>query len=190
MRHEYVARGGVDVHVRDGLGHGIGVALNVRVRKPAAHVRGLHKRKQPDVHRPERILQRDRRERTVIHGRDVDAAAIHDAPAEGEPLRRVVVAADEQHGHAACAQLGEKAVEQLDRLDRRHGLVVHVARYEHAVRLLVVQNGEDLPQDVRLILEHGKSVDTLAEMQVGEVEKFHRIVPLLARPGRGVMLPL
>lgn len=61
---------------------------------------------------------------------------------------------------------------------------------EHAVRLLVVQNGEDLPQDVRLILKHGKSVDTLAEMQVGEVEKFHRIASLLARPGRGVMLPL
>ena len=56
--------------------------------------------------------------------------------------------------------------------------------------MLVVQNGEDLPQDVRLILEHGKSVDTLAEMQVGEVEKFHRIASLLARPGRGVMLPL
>ena len=161
MRHEHVARGGVDGHVRDGLGHGIGVALNVRVRKPAAHVRGLHKRQQPDVHRSERIMQRDRRERTVIHGRDVD-----DAPAEGEPLRRVVVAADEQHGHAACAQLGEKAVEQLDRLDRRHGLVVHVARDEHAVRLLVVQNGEDLPQDVRLILKHGKFIHTLAEVQV------------------------
>ena len=64
------------------------------------------------------------------------------------------------------------------------------ARDEHAVRPLVVQNGEDLPQDVRLILKHGKSVDTLAEMQVGEVEKFHRIASLLARPGRGVMLPL
>ena len=47
-----------------------------------------------------------------------------------------------------------------------------------------------VPQNVRLILKHGKSVDTLAKMQIGEVEKFHCIASLLARPGRGVMLPL
>ena len=182
VRHEHVARSRIDVHVRDGFGHGVGVALDLRVREPAAHVRGLQKRQQPYGYGAEFVAQHDGRDRAAVDRRDVDAAAVHDPPAEGEPLRRVVVAADEQHWHAARAQLGQKSVEQLDGLGRRHGLVVHVARNQHAVRPLIVQNGEDLPQNICLIFQHRKAVDPLAEMQVGEVKKFH-IGPLLPAAG-------
>ena len=154
------------------------------------HHGGLEKGQKVHVQRAVLVGEGNGHRHTGEHRADVHPAVLQQGRTEGNAVGGVVVAADEQHGHAACAQLGEKAVEQLDRLDRRHELVVYVARDEHAVRLLVVQNGEDLPQDVRLILKHGKSDDTLAEMQVGEVEKFHRIASLLARPGRGVMLPL
>ena len=182
VRHEHVACSRIDVHVRDGGGYGVGVALDLRVREPAAHVRGLQKRQQPQVHRPDFVAQHDGRDRAAVDRRDVDAAAAHDPPAEGEPLRRVVVAADEQHWHAARAQLGQKSVEQLDGLGRRHGLVVYVACDQHAVRPLVVQDRENLTQDICLILQHRKAVDPLAEVQVGEVKKFH-IGPLLPAAG-------
>ena len=84
----------------------------------------------------------------------MDAAAVHDPPAKGEPFRGVVVAADEQNGHAARTQPGQKLIEQLDSLGRRHGLVVHVARDQHAVRPLVVQDRKNLPQNIGLILQH------------------------------------
>ena len=87
VRHEHVARTFVDVHVRDRFGHGVGVALDLRVREPAAHVRGLQKRQQPYGHGAEFVAQHDGRDRAAVDRRDMDAAAVHDPSAKGEPFR-------------------------------------------------------------------------------------------------------
>ena len=74
----------------------------------------------------------------------MDAALLHQAAAERQTLGRVVVAADEEGLRIALRQLHEKLVEQRDRLSGRNRLVVDVARDEHAVRLLAVDDAQDL----------------------------------------------
>ena len=52
---------------------------------------------------------------------------LHQPGAEGQPLRGVVVAADDQHGQLPPGQTAEEAVKQGHRLGRGHALVIHLS---------------------------------------------------------------
>ena len=73
-----------------------------------------------------------------------------------------MVAADEIHLEAALGKLHQKFVQQGHSLRRRHGFIVDVSGDEHSVRRLPVDDMEDLPENIALILQHGKAVDPLA----------------------------
>jgi len=78
-----------------------------------------------------------------------------------------VVAADGEHRQAACRQLGQKPVQQAHGLGGRHGLIVEVARQQHAVHGRCVQQGQDFFQNVPLVVQHGELAHPLAEVQIG-----------------------
>lgn len=103
----------------------------------------------------------------------MDARLVDEPVCEGEPLRRVMVAADDEHRQPALRQLHEEVVEQLHGLGGGHALVVHVARNQHAVRHLVADDMQNPGQDVLLVFQHGKLIGPLAQMQVRKMDQFH-----------------
>ena len=60
----------------------------------------------------------DGRNLAAIDGGEVDARPLHEPPAEGQPLRGVVVAANDEHGKASLRQTAEKPIKQRHRLGR------------------------------------------------------------------------
>ena len=103
----------------------------------------------------------------MIDGGDVDPSRVQQARAEGETLRAVVVAADQQHRKAARGKLHKKIVEQCDGLVGGNALVVDVACEQNGVGPLRVGEFQNLPEDIRLIVQHGNFIDPLADVQVG-----------------------
>ena len=89
------------------------------------------------------------------------AAPRHQPAAERDALRGVVVAADDERVRHTVRQLHQKIVQQRDRFGRRDGLVVHVARDEHAVRPVGIRILHHLRQHGALIGNHRKSVHNL-----------------------------
>ena len=63
-------------------------------------------------------------------------------------------------------QFHKKTVQKPHRFLPRRRLVVDITRQQHAVRLLPVYDLQDLFQNIPLILQHGKLVDALSQMQV------------------------
>ena len=86
------------------------------------------------------VRQRERLDRAAIDRRDVDAAFVHQPGAEGKALGRVVVAADHKNRQLPRRKPREKIVAQGHRLCGRHALVIDIARNEHTVRLLVIDD--------------------------------------------------
>ena len=50
VRDQHVARGEINVHLRDRRAAGVRIALDRFIREEALYVRGLEKRQQPEVH--------------------------------------------------------------------------------------------------------------------------------------------
>ena len=90
------------------------------------------------------------------------AALVHEAAAEGQPLRGVVVAADKIHLQLPPGKLHQELVQQRHGFRRRHGFIVDVSGDEYPVRCLPVDDLQNLPEDIALIVQHGKAVDPLA----------------------------
>ena len=121
----------------------------------------------------------------VVHRREVDAGTVHETVSEGDALRRVVVARDDEHAQPKCGELGEELVEELDRLRARNRLIVDITGEDDAtVRLLLAQDRENLFQNVTLILQHRKRIDALPDMKIREMDEFHNDAsPRLINPG-------
>ena len=77
-----------------------------------------------------------------------------------------MVAADRVDLFSPVCKLCQKPVKQLHRLRGRHGLIVDVPRDHDAVRLLAVRDRKDLTQDIFLILDHGKRIYPLPDVEV------------------------
>ena len=120
------------------------------------------------------IGQRDRFHRSVIDGGDMDSSGFKESPAEGQPLRRVMVAADDQHREVPLRQTAEKIVQQGHSLRGGNGLVVDIACNQNSVGMLAVNDFDDLRQNEFLILDHGNLIDPFADVQVGQMDEFHR----------------
>ena len=102
----------------------------------------------------------------VIHRSHVHPSANHQLPAKSQALRAVVIPADYKHRHAAISQAGEESIKYLDRLGRRHRLVVHIACNQHSLRLFLAYDGQYLIQYIFLVLQHGKFIYPFSYVQV------------------------
>ena len=171
--HQHGADVGGDGCVLYGRMQGVGIGADGGVREEPPYVGGLEEGQQEDLHRTVGVLQGKGGQRAVVYRGEVDAAAGHEAAAEGHPLRGVVVSADEEYLKMPPGQLHQEFVQQCHCLGGGDGLVVDVSGDEHAVRRLAVRNVQDFFENIALVLQHGKSVDPLAQMQVGEMDELH-----------------
>ena len=103
----------------------------------------------------------------------MDPAPVHDPSAVGNPLRRVMISADDKDLQPPSDKFIEEVVKQIDRLDRGNSLVVDIPGNQHCVRLLCLYQFNDSIKYIFLILDHGKTVDTFPQMQIRKVEKLH-----------------
>ena len=81
---------------------------------------------------------------TAVRGRDVDAAPAHEPAPEGEPFRRIVVAADDKDLLPFPGQPVQELVKKLHRLGGGNRLVIDIARQKHGVRLFLPDKLQDL----------------------------------------------
>ena len=138
-----------------------------------SHHGGLEEGQKVHVQRAVLVGEGDGHRRTGEHWADVHPAVLQQGRAEGDAVGGVVVAADGEHRQLPLSQLGEEPVQQAHGFGRGNGLIVEVARQQHTVHGLAVQQGEDLFQNVPLVVQHGELAHPLAQMQVGEVKETH-----------------
>ncbi|SPD66579.1 protein of unknown function (plasmid) [Cupriavidus taiwanensis] len=96
----------------------------------------------------------------------------HQARAEFQPLRAVVVARDHHYRHAGIDHdAAEHVVEQGHRLGRRHGAVIDVAGNQHRIRALVADQFDKLVEEMGLVFQQAAGMEEAAEMPVGGVKE-------------------
>ena len=141
------------------------------------HHGGLEEGQKVHIQRAVFVGEGDGHRRTGEHRADVHPAALQQSRAEGDAVGGVVVAADGEHRQLPLSQLGEEPVQQAHGFGRGNGLIVEVARQQHTVHGLAVQQGEDLFQNVPLVVQHGELAHPLAQMQVGKMQKTQTETP-------------
>ena len=158
------------------------VAVFLRPGHKAHHARP-HERQQIEIHRTEIVRQGDALDGfALLHGRianHVDAAVRQFAAEDIEPLRAVVVAGN-QHDFAVRerrAELRHEVVEQRNRFDRRHGTIVNIPRENNGIGLILPGQRDDFIKNCLLIFQQVMLVELDAQMEVGQMEKAHRLPP-------------
>ena len=141
------------------------------------HHGGLEEGQKVHIQRAVFVGEGDGHRRTGEHRADVHPAVLQQGRAEGDAVGGVVVAADGKHRQLPLSQLGEEPVQQAHGFGRGNGLIVEVARQQHTVHGLAVQQGEDLFQNVPLVVQHGELAHPLAQMQVGKMQKTQTETP-------------
>ena len=177
MGHQHAAVGRVRRAVAQHAGKGIVVALHGLVRPDMPHHGGLEEGQKVHVQRAVLVGEGDGHRRTGEHRADVHPAVLQQGSAEGDAVGGVVVAADGEHRQLPLSQLGEEPVQQAHGFGRGNGLIVEVARQQHTVHGRAVQQGEDLFQNVPLVVQHGELAHPLAQMQVGKMQKTQTETP-------------
>ncbi len=84
-----------------------------------------------------------------------------------------MIAADHEHLDMQSAQPIQKRVQQQHCTFRRHRTVINITGNEQDLDFVFFHPLYDLIEHIRLFLEHGKTVDRLAKMQIGNVHHFH-----------------
>ena len=107
----------------------------------------------------------------------MDALGVHEARPKGEALGGIMVARDDQNGNLMLAKAAQQVLKDLERLRGGDGFVVDVTGDEHRINVGGKRLLDDLVQDKALVCQHGKLVDALAYMQIGQMQKPH--LPLL-----------
>lgn len=83
-----------------------------------------------------------------------------------------------RQGTPASSSAVRKPSSRVTASRRRRGTVVHVARDQHRVHLLLDDALQNLVQEKALVIEQRALADALAQMQVGQMQDFHRIPSL------------
>ena len=178
VRKEHIACVLPQRHMLDGGGAGIRIAFDGFLREKLADMNRLQEGQQPEMYLSKGIRQGDWLEVPVVNLRNMDTAALHQAAAEGQPFRAVVVAADDQHRKAAFGQTVEKIIKKGDGLGRGNAFVIHIPGNQQGVRLHSIDDPENLGKNIFLVIQHGDFVDPLSKVQVGQVNEFHGKPPL------------
>ena len=119
----------------------------------------------------------------VIDRGHIDPRRRHQPPAEGQPLGGIMVAADEQH-RRDLGKVRQKSIQDSHRLGGGHPLVVDIAGDEDPVRLLTDCHIQDLVQNIFLVLQHGKAVDDLSQVEVRKMHQFHPSISVISKVSR------
>ena len=137
---------------------------------------------QPEMHRPEDILQRDDCDVLLrICRREADhvdpLTSQHTAEAV-HPHRAVMVSADHHDGRlrGCLRQARQEAVEQLHRLRGGHRLIVNVPGDHHCVRLLFLCRFDDFVQNVFLIFPEIPGEKAQSQVQIRKMKKLHGVL--------------
>ena len=173
MSHQDVAPCGIQPQVADGHPHRVGVGLHLLLGAVEAHLGRLEEGQQIHVHRAVGVLQGDGADLAGVYRGQVDAAVPHQPAAKGQPLGAVMVAADDEYLGVQPGQAYQELVKQLHGRGGRHGLVIDVPGQQHPIRALLLDPAQGLLQDMGLILQHGETVDPLAQVQVGQMDELH-----------------
>ena len=96
----------------------------------------------------------------------MNTAALHQAFAEGEALRAVVVAADDKHLQLPLCQAAEEIIKEGHRFRGWDCFIIDVAGNQHGGGMFFIDDLQNLQQNVLLIVDHGDLIDTLADVQV------------------------
>ena len=96
----------------------------------------------------------------------MDPALFHDASAVGDALCRVVVSADDKNLEISLCQRDQEVIKQVDSLYGGDGFVIDIPGDDHCVRGLPVSELSDLLQYIFLIFDHGKAIDSFAQMKI------------------------
>ena len=110
------------------------------------------------------ILQPDLQGIPIIGSCHVYLAFPHKLRPEGKPLRAVMIAADHEYFFLLIRQAGEKPVKHLHCLCGGRLPVVNVPGNQNPLRMAFLCNLQNLPENIFLILDHGKLIDPLADM--------------------------
>ena len=94
-------------------------------------------------------------------------------PAVVQPVGPVVVAAHRKHRQPGLGQPGEKPVQQGDGPAAGNGLVVQVTGQQHGVHGFLSGQREGLFKHMALVRQQVKLIQPLAQVQVGQMQKFH-----------------
>ena len=114
--HQHISFRRIHLHLLQGRAYRVGIGFDFLIRKESAHQRGLHKGQKVQADRPEFILQHKGLHMSAVRGRDVDAAPAHESAPEGEPFRRIVIAADDKDLLPFPGQPVQELVKKLHRL--------------------------------------------------------------------------
>ena len=146
--------------------HRIVIAANLLLRPGISDKRGMDIRNQIDVDCPVIIRNPDRMEDPVETGRDVDLTLPEKPPRIRDPLRGIMIPADQKNHNAKLRQSHQKIIKQIHRLCRWYRLVINIPRNDHRVCRGLLRPFQNLLQNVPLILQHRKTVDPLADVKV------------------------
>ena len=134
---------------------------------------GLQVRDAVDGDRPVLVGQHDRLREPGPVGAQVDAGRVDQRAVDPEPQRRVVVAADQDHPGAGAAEPGERVLAERDRVHRRDGPVVDVARDEDRVHPLGPRGLDEVVEECRLRFSQVGPVERPPEMPVRGMQEPH-----------------
>ena len=149
------------------------------VGEEPAHVAGLQKRQQPELHRPMLVLKLHPLDFALIHRRQANALLLQQSLRVRDALGRIMVTGDGQHAQTRCHRIGQKRIEHGNRLGARRCLVVDVAGNQQHADLVLLRNIQYLPQNMALIVQHRHAVNALPDMQIGNMQHLHHATPFV-----------
>ena len=189
VRENDVAVGGVRMNFAENQRRGVVCVLAFLVREEAAHNFRVDVRHQVKRDHAVIVGGLDGADVPVVDRGEKDAGVADQLAEIRHALGRVVVAADDQDQAAQLLQPVHEAAEERHRLGGGIAAVVDVPGDQDSLDLLFLGNTDDLVQDVLLILEKGHVNQALAEMEVGQMEKFHGSIHLFALKFSGKRAP-
>ena len=139
-----------------------------------AHRRRLHVGQERKGDLAVRIIEDDGSGVRLQLPRDKNAAPCKEAAAKAETRSAVVVARDVEHLDLFVEQKArERIVEELDRLDGRHGAIVDVARDDDGLGACVSREMHKLVEEVRLIVRQMAAEEEPPEVPIGGMDEAH-----------------
>ena len=134
---------------------------------------GLQVRHAVDGDRAVLVVQDDRLGQPARPGPQVDARRVDERAVDPEPPGGVVIAADQDHPSARRPEPDERVLIVGDRVHRRDGPVVDVARDEHGVHALGCHRVDEVVEECRLRVSQIGPMERPPEVPVRGVQEPH-----------------
>ena len=104
----------------------------------------------------------------------MQTAFVQQSRAEAHSYGRIVVSGDDVDRDRIGGQITEESIPKMNRLFARDTSVEDIAGDENGIGFLGLGDLDDLTKNMLLVLDQIVLLDLLAEVKVGDMEKFHR----------------